>query len=284
MSSSDTIIRTLRNTIPNKASLLFSGGIDSTLLAVVCPERYSNYFATGFEFNDEDFIEKRYALSASQAINIQVEYISFPLSFLLESLQSIIAITEEPICHIQTLLLYGLIQMVKDRSEVVFINGQGADALFGMPPSILDIICDNKISLPETLQSYLKEQYDSELSINYYLNLIGDVDHTAVCWGKCAEALGKKMVYPFLNGQLLKQDASYSKPHKDKTILKESAKKLGVPDWILNRPKASFGPVSTDWGEMLGLGHCLPQERYKKWNSLNIELWRKWCNNRLAPI
>ena len=83
-----------------------------------------------------------------------------------------------------------------------------------------------------------------------------DVVSTTAIWSKLAEGQGKIAYFPFVTKELLDTAFSISWDVKLKTqkhVLRAAARELGVPSFILDRPKQAFGIVSNRWAEQGGL-------------------------------
>lgn len=287
-----------------KVSLLFSGGLDSTILAKVFSKKIINYYATGFEFEDCDYIEKEYAKSAVESLNIDLLYKTYDFNELLILLPEVIFYTEIPLNHIQTLLLYKLLRDIPSKEKII-LNGQGADALFGTTAQY-KYYCgiDNQLSeYKKILQINLSNEKKSMsiLDLDYYANIMGDCNITISSWTKLAKYCDKKMIFPFFNKKNynfindLPWDVRNCKP---KNILKIYAESIKIPQYIIDRKKASFGPVSVNWGEYLirliplcedikSINISLmsiknSEYRYKLWNLVNFSIWYKIFINKTS--
>lgn len=89
----------------------------------------------------------------------------------------------------------------------------------------------------------------SLFSLNY------DAATTATIWSKLAEAQRKILYNPFASREML--DAAFSVPWEVKLKTKKHltrgvGRRVGVPDFILNRRKESFGVASDRWAERDG--------------------------------
>ncbi len=89
----------------------------------------------------------------------------------------------------------------------------------------------------------------SLFSLNY------DAATTATIWSKLAEAQRKILYNPFASREML--DAAFSVPWEVKLktrkhLTRGVGRRVGVPDFILNRRKESFGVASDRWAERDG--------------------------------
>ena len=92
-----------------------------------------------------------------------------------------------------------------------------------------------------------------ELSL---MDFLSDVSVTQGLWGKFAEAAGKTVYYPFNAPELL--DAAFATPWEVKLAepkwsLRDAARKLGVPEFIVSRSKANFNARTNRWAERGGV-------------------------------
>lgn len=135
------------------------------------------------------------------------------------------------------------------------------------------------------------------------LLLFGSASTTESIWSKLAESNQKIMYYPYNDNDLLNYIFSVAwdtKLHSHKNILRFVAQKLDIPDFIINRPKRSFGLRSELWSEKGGVFEPLiplvskvfnekgirkvqsssdPKKAMIFWNILNYSIWRRLCIN-----
>jgi asparagine synthetase B (glutamine-hydrolysing) len=294
-----------------KYTLLFSGGLDSSILCVLLKKAgvVFNMVSTGFEFNKADLLEKEYSLTASELLNKQTQYESFDFTKLINNLPEIIEINQEPICHIQTLLLYGLIKNKKEIFYSNVINGQGADSIFGTEAQYLYFNSPkeplNKSAIP--YYSFLPSEYQinknlnrnnlakrypklDPLDLNFVLDIEGATSQTANCWFNCFVMNKYNISYPLFNPTLInlvsKLEWKYRLKER-KYILRSLGRKNNIPEIIISRAKGSFGPISNEWHQYLT--YLLPicsryfnldgkllenKDRYVLWNLVNYSIWR----------
>src|SRR3989344_1281849 len=210
-----------------KYTLLFSGGLYSSILCKLMKKQKIefNMLSTGFNFNKTDLIEKRYSLSSSNELKKKTKYLSFDFSNLLLLIPKIVSITEEPISHIQTLLVYELMKSSKQKRYSIFVSGQGADGIFGTESQFnflknnrkLDIL---KVKIPEFnfLDADYKKKYKENkedflerikkhtlLNKDFILDLEGDVDSTINSWTKCANYNSSSIMYPLFKKEFIEK-------------------------------------------------------------------------------
>jgi len=289
-------------------SLMFSGGLDSTILAKLYEKQIKNNYASGFEFDKEDLIEKEYAYSAAKSLGIDIKYVTYNVNDLLLLLPEAILNTEAPLNHIQTLLIFKIIKDIPLKDKYIY-NGQGADAIFGT--GVQSQYFNNRIDkltrkkriknfylgkeLVDEVQEFefnKNQEIKSDLDLDFYFGVLGDCETTIESWALLAKYCKKVMIFPFfseVNYNLVKNEEWENKLKEPKHMLREFARNLGISETIIDRKKASFGPVSTEWGEylipLIPLCDCIKlginmeimlqsAHRYNLWNLINLAIWK----------
>lgn len=116
-----------------KLSILQSGGLDSSILYQICRNLYGSNetYSTGFPFEEPGKnLEKEYALSAAKFLRSKHTYYEFSTKEYLCGLIKGIAAAEEPLHHLQSVMLYLLFGKLPQSAHIV-ISGEGADSSFG---------------------------------------------------------------------------------------------------------------------------------------------------------
>jgi len=117
------------------SALLLSGGLDSSILFKLSKDilDINRTFSTDYPFLGlKGDVEKRNALSASKALGAEHSYIEFTVEDYLRGFIEAIHVAEEPLHHLQSVLLYLLFKKgIPDEFHTI-INGQGADGIFGL--------------------------------------------------------------------------------------------------------------------------------------------------------
>lgn len=301
----------------DKATLLFSGGMDSCILCELLKNTGVpfNSISTGFEFDESDLIERDYALSAAEALEVVTKYESYEVDGLFNAVPLLIKRLGEPLNHLQTLLLYGVLSDPRSTIEDKIVCGQGADAVFGTsyqynkikekckdsvyypPPKYFNFLPEEYIKLStDTKKNYLSSLDMSGLDADFFVEIDGDAMTTLNSWTKLFRLHGKNLINPFYTPEnislSLNSDWEDKLSEKKALILKEGLK-LGINKKLLLREKASFGPRSTQWANHLEvfnaqvseyfesnlLSHLINKstERYTAWNLVNYCLWKKLC-------
>lgn len=218
----------------NKVGLIFSGGVDSTILAYILKQLpvKTTLYTVGTE-NSQDL---EYALKAAEALNFKIRTLKVTEELVKNSLKPVIdAIEEFNIMKIGVgMPTYLAAKMAKEDEQKVVFTGQGADELFGGYNRYL-----GDFSKGEDVQDVLKE----DITNIYHVNLQRDDAVTM--------AHGVELRVPFLDREVIK--AAFNIPIKYKIqnendkirkhILRQVASDLGVPDFIAQRPKkaAQYG-------------------------------------------
>jgi asparagine synthetase B (glutamine-hydrolysing) len=117
----------------NNISVLFSGGLDSSILFKICQKNYQTdmTFSTCFPFENPDTnIEKEYSSSAATLFNTQHFFLDISSNEYLQGIIEAIAQAEVPIHHLQSVPIYLLFHKIPSTRNIV-ISGLGADDLFG---------------------------------------------------------------------------------------------------------------------------------------------------------
>jgi asparagine synthetase B (glutamine-hydrolysing) len=363
----DKSIKVLRP-CSEKIGVILSGGLDSSILFKICQDNYgiNTSYSTGYPFEDpKKNKEKDYALSAADAFRIKNLYYNCSTEQYLNGFIEGISSAEEPLHHLQSVLLYLLFKEGIPKEKNIIISGLGADGLFGttthynllyskkitkffkyLPPGLLKKLnrtgfknnsmlkfVNRKIirisDFDEILWSIGVYGYDKWVkqyfnvtqeditkgrknlikpyenrSINDQISLL-DFFRTSVTqtiWSKLGESQGKIIYYPYNTFELMNYafftpwDIKLKAP---KYILRNVARRLEIPEFIITRPKSSFGINSDVWMRKGGTFESLvplalkiinekeirkmQMTEMKKamtyWNMLNYAIWKRLCIN-----
>ena len=140
------LITSISERIPNEVSsaLLLSGGIDSTLLAILAKEIGYNLNHLTTSFNSSKFDESATVRKIISRYNLQSTIIDMsPPS--IEEMITILAKIDEPIAEPSFFAAYKLGQIAGLNNHKVVINGDGSDELFGGYPTYQADLIDRKI-------------------------------------------------------------------------------------------------------------------------------------------
>lgn len=117
---------------PN-AGILLSGGLDSSLLAAlartVCPDVRT--FSTNFSFANSDDGESQYALSMAEHLGLAHQVYDITSERYLAGWVESIHAAEEPVHHLQSVLLHLLFQDRAAAGHGAIFSGEGADCVVG---------------------------------------------------------------------------------------------------------------------------------------------------------
>ena len=120
--------------LDENASLLLSGGIDSSTLAKIGIRlgMIKRAYSTSYPFADSRIdTEKQYALTAAKAFGISHKHFQATIEQFLEAVIHCIAINEAPFQWPQTAMLYLLLSQGIPRESKIVISGFGADGMAG---------------------------------------------------------------------------------------------------------------------------------------------------------
>ena len=113
--------------------VLLSGGNDSSLLACIAHrvDPRVRSCSTSFSFVDREELEEEYAQTAADAIGIHHSIYRPTAEDYLAGVIESIAAAEEPVNHLQSVLLYLISKNFASQQADVLLNGNLADAMFG---------------------------------------------------------------------------------------------------------------------------------------------------------
>jgi asparagine synthetase B (glutamine-hydrolysing) len=129
------------------------------------------------------------------------------------------------------------------------------------------------------------------------VDYLSDVSVSQATWSKLGEAARKVVYYPFNARGVI--DCALAAPWEaklaePKAILRDVARKLGVPGFILDRPKANFNITSQNWSAPGGVFEPLvaiaatvwdaqelrriqtrPRSAFAFWTMVNYAIWKR---------
>jgi asparagine synthetase B (glutamine-hydrolysing) len=139
------------------------------------------------------------------------------------------------------------------------------------------------------------------ISVSY---LFGDDSITQSNWSKLGESQRKILFYPYTYALNYAYSLSWDKKlKKPKNILRQVARQLDIPNFIVTRPKSGFVISGKFWAEKGGALEPLvspaskiidkkqmykmqssdPTKAWTFWNMLNYSLWKRLCINNEPP-
>ena len=361
------------NSCKEEIAVLLSGGIDSSVITSICKSKFSinESYSTGYPFEEPEFnFEKQYALSAAKALGTNHHYYEPSTQEYLIGFLEAISQAEEPLHHLQSVLLHLLFKKGVPQDKKIIVHGQGAGFSFGNVINYLyrkDKIITKLFSKHPLKEIYIslsklsgkgrgyiqslnqstltyslfdprnpiwawhnfgserwtcdyfnvterdiiKRRYDfikqfdnkSIYDIWSLYSLLGDEDITLPIWCKLGEGNNKILYTPFYDLNVL--NYVFSIPWKLKLkkpgniLRKEIARRSNIPEFIITRPKRSFGIRNEFWSEKGGVFEPLtplaskvfdekqirdmqsldPKKAMTFWNILNYAIWKRLCIN-----
>jgi asparagine synthetase B (glutamine-hydrolysing) len=138
----------------------------------------------------------------------------------------------------------------------------------------------------------------SDFDLITLLDLITDVAALQNIWSKIGERHGRTLIYNFSSPAVIDAAARLDWPVKiaePKAALRDVARRIGVPEFILTRPKSGFGISGRDWALPGGLFQPLVEvaarafdrdilrqhqstdisKRFALWNMVNFAIWKR---------
>jgi asparagine synthetase B (glutamine-hydrolysing) len=118
----------------SRLSVLLSGGLDSSILFAICRNTFgtNKSYSTSYPFEDaSNDREKKYALSAAKALNSNHYFYQADNNEYLHGFLESISTAEEPLHHLQSVMLYLLFKKGLPTDKDIVISGEGADGIFG---------------------------------------------------------------------------------------------------------------------------------------------------------
>jgi asparagine synthase (glutamine-hydrolysing) len=115
-------------------TMLLSGGIDSSILCKLAGRRLGirNTLSTGYPFESSDAnVERRYALSAAQAMGFVHTYYESTTPDYLSGLIESIHLAESPVSHLQSVCMHLMLKEGVGPSQDVVLQGLGAGGCVG---------------------------------------------------------------------------------------------------------------------------------------------------------
>ena len=235
----------------SNVGLIFSGGVDSTILAVLLKqiaEKRNNekdslplnirLYSVGVE-NSQDI---KFSEDIAEDLNLPLKTIIIDENTVKESMRPVLtAIEDDNVMKLGVgMTIYLAAKAMKEDNIKVALSGQGADELFGGYNRYLKHFEDNTL-----FDAYfdLDEEIYHDIANMYHVNLERD--------DAVSMANGVELRVPFLDKDIINLaldiPAKYKiKDNEDvlrKHILRDAAKSIGVPDYIADRPKkaAQYG-------------------------------------------
>ena len=231
--------------------LIFSGGVDSTILAVLLKQIAENrnkekesiplnikMYSVGVE-NSQDI---KFSKEISEELDLPLKTIIIDENTVKESIKPVLtAIEDDNVMKLGVgMTIYLAAKAMKEDNIKVALSGQGADELFGGYNRYLKHFEENSL-----FDAYfaLDEEIYHDIANMYHVNLERD--------DAVSMANGVELRVPFLDKDIIDLALDIPgiykiKDNEDilrKHILRDVAKSLGVPDNVADRPKkaAQYG-------------------------------------------
>jgi asparagine synthase (glutamine-hydrolysing) len=123
------------NTRKEKIAIQLSGGLDSSILFKLCQIHYNvdTSYSVGIPFTDpQKNIERMYAVSAAKAFGANHNYYEVNTTDYLRGLLQSVSAAEEPLKDLHSVAFYLLFKKCIPKSNIIVINGQGAEGIWGL--------------------------------------------------------------------------------------------------------------------------------------------------------
>ena len=238
------------NNISN-IGLIFSGGVDSTILAVLLKqiaEKRNNednsiplnikLYSVGVE-NSQDI---KFSKEIAKELDLPIKTVIIDENTVKESIKPVLtAIEDDNVMKLGVgMTIYLAAKAMKEDNIKVALSGQGADELFGGYNRYLKHFEENSL-----FDAYfaLDEEIYHDIANMYHVNLERD--------DAVSMANGVELRVPFLDNDIVNLALDIPGKYKIKNnedilrkhILRDVAKSIGVPDYIADRPKkaAQYG-------------------------------------------
>lgn len=133
--------------------VFLSGGVDSSLVAAMAKHSNKDIECFSIGFDEISFDERKYAAQVAQSINIKQNLRIFSTAQMLESLEMLPQLLDEPMADPSILPTYLLSKMTSEKLKVA-LSGDGGDELFaGYPTFQAHQLITYFDSLPDSLKN-----------------------------------------------------------------------------------------------------------------------------------
>src|ERR1019366_1571922 len=143
-------------------ALCFSGGLDSTVLLALCRKinKLPLCISGDYWFDQEHNTEKEYARTAiAELQHHRYFHVCETEKGFLESFKATIQAACEPLVGLQSVVLFGILRSQVAEHSTIFINGQGADAMFGSSAADKLASCSDCCYHHDTLLDMIEDRY-----------------------------------------------------------------------------------------------------------------------------
>ncbi len=223
------LVRSITSSIPDKRfGILFSGGVDSTLIAKVCKDNKADFICYTSALEERGMTEADdliYARKAAKALKLKIKTKTIGLDETEDYIRMILKILKEPnVVKVGVALpVYIAMEAAKEDKIGIMFSGLGSEEIFAGYERHIQAKSINKECKNGLLNMYER-----------------DIDRDL----KIAKAQKMELKVPFLEKELiqysLKIPAKYkiNKTHK-KVILREVAEQLKLKEFAWRRKKAA---------------------------------------------
>jgi asparagine synthase (glutamine-hydrolysing) len=198
----ETLIKAVENRSKEPFALLFSGGLDSSLLALICKKLGKKF--TCYYIGTENSKDLTFAREIAKNFKLNYEERIISLEDLERVLEKVVKIVPKDVVNVELgILFYLALEFVKEKN---IMTGSGAEELFA------------GYARHKTSKNVLEDCID-DLKTIYRRDLIRTK--------AIINNFKKEILTPFLDEELI-QVAYSKKIEKDKLILRKIAKELGL--------------------------------------------------------
>jgi asparagine synthase (glutamine-hydrolysing) len=214
----------------DKVGMIFSGGIDSVLIAAILKELNANI--TCYTAGMSECSDIRFAEETAEQLDLPLRVKHLDSNALVELIPKVISYTEDrSLGQVEVAIpILASMEMAHEDGQIVVLTGQGADELFGGYPWYRRIIeLDGYNEFENRMWDDLKHLYNETLERE----------------DKISMAYGIELRVPYLDPKVIKAAFSIAPELKirstrdtvGKFIHRALASKLGIPDNLAWRPK-----------------------------------------------
>jgi asparagine synthase (glutamine-hydrolysing) len=224
---SELLRDSIAQTLEDRVAISFSGGVDSTLIAAIAKkEAKPELFSCGTEESDD----LEYAERAAKKMKLLLRKTILTKNCILETYKKCYQIVPNDLLKVELLVpVYKTAQAAKEAGHEVLLFGAGAEELFVGYERYYTYLSEGK-----NLEEILKKEF---------FNL----KDREVCWiKKICRHFGLEARFPYYNKKLeravrnISLDVLMEDREKKKIVLREVAKMLGVPEFIVKRKKRAM--------------------------------------------
>jgi len=228
---SEALVRAVKKRVEgfNRIGVIFSAGVDSTLIAKIASEFTKVICYTAGLKNSRDI---RYARYAAEKLGLKVRIRKLTPEDIERYVPRVIEVIENRLFNQLEagIPVYAAVEMAREDGVKVILSGQGADELFGGYESYRDVV------RREGYEAFRRKQ------IKHIRNIYRE---TLERENKIAMALGLEIRYPYLDPEVVRVamqiDSKLKIRSADDTLQKyvhrETARALGIPEELAYRPK-----------------------------------------------